>query len=121
MRSRDGPDVPVTLLIQRLMDADLVQPEDGLALLRGMREVGQPEDKDGDGTPETSANRRLFLITLEDGWIKSTGATLRPFGPHWIEFGPHEQSPGNRAANAAEIGEPRDSALLESHERIVKE
>jgi len=63
MRSPIDEGIPLTLIVQRLMDADLVQPEEGLALLAEIGRSSQPAD--GDGTQETISNRRPSLVALD--------------------------------------------------------
>jgi hypothetical protein len=100
------PDVPLPLVIQRLMDADLIQPEEGLALLAEVDGWGQPAD--GEDTPESGSIRRPSLIALEAlaqiDWSDAADVRAALDRVRILV----KQSPGNLAAPAAETGEPRE-------------
>ena len=63
MRSPMEDGISLTLLIQRLMDADLVRPEEGLALLEEIEAWSHPAD--GEDTPEGGSVRHPSLVALE--------------------------------------------------------
>ena len=105
MRSLTDEGKPLTLLIQRLMDADLVQPEEGSALLAGIEAWSQPGDEEG--TEGTGSARRSVLVALEAlaqaDWSDARGVRAALDRACALI----RQSSGSLAANAAESGEAR--------------
>ena len=94
--------IPLTLLIQRLMDADLVQPKDGLALVAQVETGSQPADSEE--TPESGSIRRASLVALEAlaqaDWSDARAIQAALDRAAAIV----RQRPGKHAAPAAETG-----------------
>jgi hypothetical protein len=55
--------IPLTLVIQRLMDADLLLPEEGIALLTEAKAFDQAQDRVLEG--RRSESYKAFLASLE--------------------------------------------------------
>jgi len=106
MRSPQEPDVPIPLLIQRLMDADLVQPEHGLALLAEIETWSPPSGRED--THGTEAARHPSLVALDALAQADWGDASAMRAALDRALALVKQSPGNLGANAAETSEPRD-------------
>jgi hypothetical protein len=65
MRTPAEAGTPLTLIIQRLMDADLLLPEEGSALLAEVEAFEQEQDKTIDIESRASEGREAFLASLE--------------------------------------------------------
>jgi hypothetical protein len=106
MRSPTDDDIPLTLIIQRLMDADLVQPEEGLALLAEIEAWSQPAGRED--APVRSSIGHPSLVALEalakTDW--NDASAFRTALDKALAL--IKQSLDNLAANAAEISEPRE-------------
>jgi hypothetical protein len=107
MRSPTDEGIPLTLIIQRLMDADLVPPEDGLALLAEIDTWSQPAD--GEDSPESGSIRRPSLVALEalaqTDWSDASAVRAALDRARALV----KQSSASLAAPAAETGDTGES------------
>ena len=94
--------IPLTLLIQRLMDADLVQPEHGLALLAEIETWSPPSGRED--THGTEAARHPSLVAL-DALAQADWSDARAIQAALDRAAAIvRQRPGKHAAPAAETG-----------------
>jgi hypothetical protein len=106
MRSPKEEETPLTLVVQRLMDADLLLQEEGAALLAVIATWGQPADsEDAQETGSIRPESRIALEALVPAdWSDSAAVRAALETARAIV----KQYPINLAGTPAETGEPRD-------------